>query len=218
MSSPAQANKEQAIVDAAAKRFRYYGIGKTTMQEIAQDAGMAVGTLYLYFANKDALVAACVEKFAERHRQQAEEILSSKLPPNEKLRAYVIARFRQAEETRTSSPHAAEITRAVLRVKPDRIREEGQMMHAVVVQILSEGIESGMFCVADVHRDAMIFLYSLVAFFPNALSEPQIVPLETDLVSVVDWFLDTWKSGAHGRKGEKLTAGGRRRAKVRGKA
>ena len=218
MSSPAQVNKEQAIVEAAAKRFRYYGLCKTTMQEIAQDAGMAVGTLYLYFANKDALVAACVEKYAERHRQQADAILSSKLPPDEKLRDYVVARFRQAEETRTSSPHAAEITRAVLRVKPNRIREEGQMMHAVVVQILNEGIASGLFRVVDVNRDAMIFLYSLVAFFPNALSEPQIVPLEADLLSVVDWFLDTWKSGVRGLKGEKSVASDRRRTKVRGKA
>ncbi len=209
MSTPAQASKEQAIVDAAGKRFRYYGIGKTTMQEIAQDAGMAVGTLYLYFANKDALVAACAEKYAQRHRQQADEILNSNLPPDEKLRAYVIARFRQAEDTRTSSRHAAEITRAVLRVKPDRIREEGQMMHAVVVRILKEGIAAGQFRNVDVDRDALVFLYALVAFFPNALSEPQIVPLEEDLVSVVDWFLDTWKSGARGPKRKKSTAGGR---------
>ena len=30
--------KAQKIVDAARERFRYYGIGKTRMQEIAQDA------------------------------------------------------------------------------------------------------------------------------------------------------------------------------------
>ena len=216
MRAQAPTSKEQAIVEAAAKRFRYYGIGKTTMQEIAQDAGMAVGTLYLYFANKDALVAACAEKYAQRHRQQADEILNSDLLPDEKLRAYVIDRFRQAEDTRTSSRHAAEITRAVLRVKPGRIREEGQMMHAVVVQILNEGIASGLFRIVDVNRDATIFLYSLVAFFPNALSEPQIVPLEEDLVSVVDWFLDTWKSGA--REPKKKSAGAGRRAKVRDKA
>ncbi len=218
MSTPAQVTKEQAIVEAAAKRFRYYGIGKTTMQEIAQDAGMAVGTLYLYFANKDALVAACAEKFAERHRQQAAEILASELPPDEKLRAYVVARFRQSEDTRTSSRHAAEITRAVLRVKPDRIREEGQMMHAVAVQILNEGISSRRFRAVDVDRDAVVFLYALAAFFPNALSEPQFVPLEEDLVSVVDWFLDTWKSDARGAKPRKAATAGKRPAKVRGKA
>jgi TetR/AcrR family fatty acid metabolism transcriptional regulator len=185
--------KHEKIIEAAATRFRYYGLRKTTMQEIAEDAGMAVGTLYLYFRNKDALVAACAEEFAARHQRQAEEILASNLAPDEKLRAYVIARFRQSEETRTASPHAAEITKAVLRVKPDRIREEGAMMLDVVGRILSEGIEQEIFQVADPARDAKVFLYSLVAFFPTALIKPTVEPVEADLLEIVDWFLDVWR-------------------------
>lgn len=206
-------SKQRAIVEAAAKRFRYYGIGKTTMQEIAQDAGMAVGTLYLYFSNKDALVVACAEEYAARHRQRAEEILASELPPDEKLRVYILDRFRQAEETRTSSRHAAEITRAVLRVKPDRIREEGEMILAVTLRILREGIAAGMFRVADPERDVKVFLYSLVAFFPNALTEPQVAPVEEDLRSVIDWFLEHWKSQA--AKATKRKRAGRVTTKLR---
>lgn len=187
--------KHDRIVEAAARRFRYYGIAKTTMQEIAQDAGLAVGTLYLYFANKDALVAACAEKFAERHRRQAAEILAGNRPPAEKLRAYVVARFRQADETRTASPHAAEITRAVLRVKPDRIRQEVQMMLEVFERILREGIAAGVFQTATPEMDAEVFLFSLAAFFPSALAEPQQVPLERDLLKIIDWFLAHWMAG-----------------------
>ncbi len=207
-------SKEQAIVEAAAKRFRHYGIGKTTMQEIAQDAGMAVGTLYLYFANKDALVVACAEKFAERHRREAAEVLASKVPADMKLRRYILARFRQTEETRTASPHAAEITRAVLRVKPNRIQEDGMMIWEVVVKILAEGNAAGLFRVADPRRDAKVFLYSLAAFFPNALSPPPVEPKEVDLMQVIDWFLDVWKTGSR----TKSTSGPRRRtARLRGK-
>jgi AcrR family transcriptional regulator len=208
-------SKHLKIVEAAAQRFRYYGIGKTTMQEIAQDAGLAVGTLYLYFSNKDALVVACAEEFAARHRQQAEEILNSQLPPDEKLRAYVVARFRQSEDTRTSSRHAAEITRAVLRVKPDRVREEGQMMLAVISQIQSEGAAAGLFHFNDPERDAKVFLYSLVGFFPNALSEPPVAPLEADLLDVIHWFLETWKAKVRRTKPRKAAPRPKRRAKAR---
>jgi AcrR family transcriptional regulator len=208
-------SKHLKIVEAAAQRFRYYGIGKTTMQEIAQDAGLAVGTLYLYFSNKDALVVACAEEFAARHRQQAEEILNSQLPPDEKLRAYVVARFRQSEDTRTSSRHAAEITRAVLRVKPDRVREEGQMMLAVISQIQSEGAAAGLFRFNDPERDAKVFLYSLVGFFPNALSEPPVAPLEADLLDVIHWFLETWKAKVRRTKPRKAAPRPKRRAKAR---
>jgi AcrR family transcriptional regulator len=38
-------DKRQRILAAARKRFRYYGVRKTTMHEIARDAGVAVGTL-----------------------------------------------------------------------------------------------------------------------------------------------------------------------------
>lgn len=191
--------KHDKIVEAAAARFRYYGIRKTTMQEIAEDAAVAVGTLYLYFSNKDALVAACAEEFAARHQQQATEILSSDLGPQEKLRAYVVARFRQAEETRTASPHAAEITQAVLRVKPERIREEGEMMMEVIGQILTEGKRQGVFEVAEPARDAKVFLYSLVAFFPSALIKPTVEPLESDLLEIIDWFLGVWRVAAHAK-------------------
>jgi AcrR family transcriptional regulator len=206
-------NKRERIVEAAAERFRYYGIGKTTMQEIATDAGVAVGTLYLYFSNKDDLIVACAERFAGRHRQEADRILASSQPVDRKLRTYIRDRFRQSEETRTSSRHAAEITRAVLRVKPDRIIEESQMMQDVVVQLLTAGTTAGLFHITDVPRDMKVFLYSIAWFFPNALAEPAFPPTESDLLEVVDWFLAAWKSGASAKKAPPRTKAQHRAAK-----
>jgi AcrR family transcriptional regulator len=56
------------------------------MQEIARDAGVAVGTLYLFFKDKDALLVAGTEEYATRHRQQAEAILASDASAADKLR------------------------------------------------------------------------------------------------------------------------------------
>jgi TetR/AcrR family fatty acid metabolism transcriptional regulator len=52
-------DKRQRMIEAARKRFRYDGVKKTTMQEIARDAGVAVGTLYLYFKDKADLLVRC---------------------------------------------------------------------------------------------------------------------------------------------------------------
>jgi AcrR family transcriptional regulator len=186
-------SKPEKIIDAARKRFRYYGIGKTTMQEIAADAGVAVGTLYLYFSNKDELVVACAEVFAERHRAEAEAILAADSRADEKLRQYIVGRFRQSEETRTSSRHAAEIARAVLRVKPDRIQEEAMMIWDTVGRILKLGARQRLFVVADPEQDAKVFLFSIAGFFPNALADPPIEPRLEDLLLVIDWFVKAWK-------------------------
>jgi AcrR family transcriptional regulator len=201
-------SRQRQIVTAARKRFRHYGIGKTTMQEIAADAGLAVGTLYLYFKNKDDLVAACAEEYVHRHRRRAEAILRSALPPDQKLRRYVVDRFRQAAQTRTSSRHAAEITRAVLRVKPDRIDEEGRMIWQTTSEILAAGVEQGVFHIARPADDAEVFLHAIAGFFPNALSDGRPTPREEDLLKVIDFFVRAWKSGPRAtRNGPKSRSG-----------
>jgi len=190
-------DKRQRIIDAARQRFRYYGIAKTTMQEIAQDAGVAVGTLYLYFSNKDELIVAGAEDYVARHRRESDAILAADTTADVKLRDYLLGRFRQSEEARTSSRHAAELTRAVLRVRPDRIQEEGQLMWDMVTRLLELGREQGVLHASDPQADAKVLLFSIAWFFPNALTQPAIEPREEDLLSVIDWFLRVWKTPRH---------------------
>jgi AcrR family transcriptional regulator len=203
-------SKTEKIIEAAGNRFRYYGIAKTTMQEIAQDAGVAVGTLYLYFKNKDDLVVACTVDFVERHLREAEAILTSQMPADQKLRRYITGRFRAAEEIRTGSRHAAELTRAVLRLKPDRLEEEARIMWETVAEILRQGVANGAFRVTSIEDDAKVFLFSTAYFFPNALNEPQIPATEPDLMTVVNWFIDQWSRGS----GKQKTIRGKKRSRA----
>jgi AcrR family transcriptional regulator len=189
-------DKRQRIIDAARKRFRHYGVRKTTMQEIARDSGVAVGTLYLYFKDKDDLLVACTEDYVLRHRRQAEAILASDAPAAEKLRRYVLDRFRAAEATRTGFDHAAELTREVLRIRPDRRLDEGRMMAEYFVRILRQGMEAGELHTEDPERDARVLLLSLAFLFPSALDEWAYTPKEEDLLLVLDWFLRVWQQQA----------------------
>ena len=186
-------DKRQRIIKAARERFRYYGVKKTTMQEIARDAGVAVGTLYLYFRDKDDLLVACAEEYVVRHRRQAEAILASDAPAGDKLRRYVLDRFRAAEATRTGYGHAAELTREVLRVRPERRLDEGRMMAEYFARLLRLGVETGEFHTDDPERDARVLLFSLAFLFPSALDESAYAPKEEDLRLVVDWFLRVWR-------------------------
>src|SRR5947209_14463294 len=51
-------NKHQAIVDAARELFTTEGYEATTIADVARKAGVAVGTVYLYFKNKNDLLFA----------------------------------------------------------------------------------------------------------------------------------------------------------------
>ena len=55
-------DKRRAILHAARELFATQGYDDTTIAEVARAAGVAVGTVYLYFANKhDILVDVCLE-------------------------------------------------------------------------------------------------------------------------------------------------------------
>ena len=50
------------ILDAALELFRTKGYAETTMRQIADSAGVAVGNAYYYFASKDQLILAFYER------------------------------------------------------------------------------------------------------------------------------------------------------------
>lgn len=59
-------SRRDDLLAAAARRFVAVGIRKTTMEEIAREAGAGKATLYRYFDNKDAVVDALLDREAER--------------------------------------------------------------------------------------------------------------------------------------------------------
>jgi AcrR family transcriptional regulator len=50
--------RRQQIIVAAKRVFSEKGFSKTTMEDIAREAELSPGTLYLYFKNKDELYAS----------------------------------------------------------------------------------------------------------------------------------------------------------------
>ena len=53
--------QQQRLLNAATECFRQYGFHNATIALISEHSGMSVGQIYHYFANKEAIIAACVE-------------------------------------------------------------------------------------------------------------------------------------------------------------
>jgi AcrR family transcriptional regulator len=88
------------ILDAARKVFARKGFENATMDGIAEVAGVAKGTLYLYFQSKrDIYLEALRCGFAALTEQTVRNIEASSTAC-EKLRAFVEARVRYGEENR----------------------------------------------------------------------------------------------------------------------
>lgn len=52
--------REKRILEAAARLVQRYGFDKTTMDEIAHEAGVSKGAIYLHFKSKEALLEALI--------------------------------------------------------------------------------------------------------------------------------------------------------------
>jgi TetR/AcrR family transcriptional regulator len=69
-----RARTRAAIIDAAERAFADLGYRRTRMEDIAEHADVAVGSIYGHFGNKDGLYAAVVERALElfgRYIEQA---------------------------------------------------------------------------------------------------------------------------------------------------
>ena len=61
MSEQLTSEKQAVILDAARKRFAYYGFSKVTMDEIAADVGLGKASLYYYFPTKEGLFVEVIK-------------------------------------------------------------------------------------------------------------------------------------------------------------
>ena len=184
--------KRSAILKAAQQRLGQYGVRKTTMKEIANDAGVAVGTLYIYFKNKNEIITAVAESYSQQHIAQTEQILRSPKPASEKLKAYLCGRFHAVKDSRQSGSHAGELARAVLSLSPDLQKAQNIAVKNNVLTILQEGIQKQVFSICDLERTLEVFLYSIGYFFPMPTTEQYYEPEEEKLLLVIDWFIEQW--------------------------
>ena len=92
----AQRNRK-SILEAAKHEFTRAGAG-ASLENIARQAGVGIGTLYRHFATREELLVAVYESEMEK-LADAQQSLTHSLPPVEALRAWLLL-FVDAVETK----------------------------------------------------------------------------------------------------------------------
>ncbi len=105
----AAGEKRAAILDAALRLFGRYGYKRTSIDDIASEAQIAKGTVYLSFKSKEEIFRALCEDIARRLEDQAQQARDSDAPLADRILAILEAKFTFAFEIVRSSPHAAEL-------------------------------------------------------------------------------------------------------------
>jgi AcrR family transcriptional regulator len=143
--------RTREILAAARRLMDNRGMDALTMDEIAQTAGVAKGTLYLYFQSKDELIQALLSQVGEAMAQDLEAILSKAAPPAEKLRQVAVLLLNYVEKERALFPV---YLRELVRSKAGRgtlptLQELEERIVSLITRIFAEGIAQKQFIPAD---------------------------------------------------------------------
>lgn len=141
----ARGDKRESIMDAAIVVFARNGFHQSRVSDIAREAGVADGTIYLYFRHKeDILISIFEEKMARMISSlRAElEVLSD---PREKLKCFIDFHLSQLARNRP----LAEVLQVELRMSNKFMKEYVPVRLTeyldIVAEILDEGQQLGIF-------------------------------------------------------------------------
>jgi len=85
--------RRQQIIVAAKRVFSEKGFNKATMEDIAKEAELSPGTLYLYFKNKEELYASLSLRILQYLHLRVEHVNKEEVDPPQKIEALMEAMY-----------------------------------------------------------------------------------------------------------------------------
>ncbi|MGX5819918.1 TetR/AcrR family transcriptional regulator [Chitinophaga lutea] len=134
-----QDHKREVILEAALKRFKRFGLAKTTMDEIAKDLEISKGSLYYYFPDKDRIYVAVVERIVSMCFTDVSGYLEQASSVKE-----VMDRYLSVKERILLDYHLLFGIHEWVTEKPSALRRQiGEMVHQSELRFLSAWIQKG---------------------------------------------------------------------------
>jgi AcrR family transcriptional regulator len=153
--------RREQIIETARRVIGERGTTEVSMDEIAAQAGVARSTVYVYFANRDELLRACVQSMYDTIKDTVTEIFEDSAPPLERLRAVIggvleridespaFFRLAMATQATTGAAGAAAVGGALMMIGLDMMR--------LLDDIISAGIDERIFR-ADLEKNRAVTL------------------------------------------------------------
>jgi AcrR family transcriptional regulator len=140
-----RAEREEQMLDVAARVFAKHGYHAASMDEIAAAVGVSKPMLYAYFDSKEGLYLACIDRAGQDLLESMRRAAGVNVPPEERLWAGILAFFEFVDERRAGwsvlfneasargGPFAAEVAQLRARIAAivDELLAEAAADHGV---------------------------------------------------------------------------------------
>ena len=172
--APKEAVKD-AILDATDRLLALFGYRKMTVEDIAVEAGIGKGTIYLHFSSKEEVVLSHIDRIVDRLKDRLREIARSDVPAAERLRQMLLTRVLFRFDSIQHYTQSLNDLLAALR--PGLLRRRAQYFEAeaqIFADVLTEGNQSGELSFDDEHATAHALLQATNGLLPYSLSTTEL--------------------------------------------
>lgn len=187
-----RSSKYHRILEAAVKVFARQGFRQCTVAQIAKEAGVADGTIYLYFKNKDDILVHFFSFKAKQVFDRFREEVARGADSLEKLRNLIRVHLGEFQRDPDMAVVYQIETHQSRRLAEEQIREMGKMYRDIISDIVEEGQQEG-----SIRRD--LYLSLVKRFILGAVEETIGTWLHSgrsyDLVSMADPLVDLFIKG-----------------------
>jgi AcrR family transcriptional regulator len=136
-------DKRAVILGAAMKLFGLYGFRRTSIDDIAREAGIAKGTVYLYVETKEALFRALSQSLVDQMMEAARRAAAGEGTLVERLVAVLDAKFGFFYDLLRGSPHVAELLDSKGRLCADLFAEADAAYAKLLTRMVSDAVRRG---------------------------------------------------------------------------
>jgi AcrR family transcriptional regulator len=174
-ASVATVDVREAILDAADRLLARYGYRKMTVDDLAADAGIGKGSVYLHFSSKEEVVISHVDRIVDRLCARMEQIAARNEPAASRLKAMLIERvvFRLKavqHYTEALNDLAAAIRPKLLERRAEHFAREARLLQ----RVLSEGLKNDEFGATSPATAARAMIEASNALLPYSLSPQEL--------------------------------------------
>lgn len=167
------------ILRAAGRLFRHYGPFKTTVADIAREAHVGVGTVYLEFRSKDAILGALSSRRHRRVLKAVREAWGDGRPAATSLERALTARFEAFLACGGDGAHGADLLRCACPAIEEAHRQFEEAERTLFAELLDAS--RAELAVADPVAEARALLQAYCAFAPPTVFDHPSDRLRDDL-------------------------------------